>query len=182
MESYIGEIRMFAGDYAPQGWLPCDGSLQSISAYQTLYSLIGTTYGGNGTTTFGLPDLRGRIPVGQGQGQALSPRTIGQMSGTETVALAVSELPSHSHIVNGTASPATTVTPGNTVTLAAATAPAANYLVSLPSPRVERVLDNHTIGNTGGNATGGANPHDNVMPSFAVTFIICTNGIYPQKQ
>ena len=182
MDAYLGEIRMFAGDFAPQGWLSCDGSLQSISTYQALFSLIGTTYGGDGTRTFALPDLRGRIPVGQGQGPGLSQRVIGGNGGVETVALGLSETLSHTHGVSVTTVEATTVTPGPTVNLAATTAPAANYLVTLPSPTVPRVLDDSTVGVSGGDPSGVTVPHGNFMPSFAVTFIICMAGLFPVRQ
>src|ERR1700730_18604085 len=102
-EQYVGEIRPFAGNFAPQNWALCNGSLLPISQNSALFSLIGTTYGGDGQTTFGLPDLRGRHPVGQGQAPGLSNYVIGEVSGVETVTLNTLQLPVHSHPANATA-------------------------------------------------------------------------------
>jgi len=184
MEAYVGEIRMFAGDYAPQYWLKCDGSTQSISTYQPLYSLIGTTYGGDGVTTFGLPDLRGRTPVGQGLGTGLTNRVIGQKNGVETVTLVEAEMLAHTHgVAVTTTTPASTPTPGPTVNLAATTAPTGTYLATLPSPAQPRVLDPDSVSTVlGSGPNHAATPHNNIMPSFAVTYIISTAGIYPTRQ
>lgn len=103
-DPFIGEITIFAGNFAPMGWLFCDGSELPIVQYQALYSLIGTYYGGNGTTTFKLPDLRGRVPMGYGNGPSLTPRQIGASGGAEKVAIAANEMPAHSHTVQTTLS------------------------------------------------------------------------------
>ena len=100
MTPYIGEIRAFAGNFAPYGWQLCSGQLISISANEVLFTLVGTTYGGDGVTTFGLPDLRGKALVNQGQAPGLTNRTLGQAGGTETVTLLLSNLPQHNHNVN----------------------------------------------------------------------------------
>ena len=105
MEPFIGQIMMFGGNFAPRGWALCDGSLLSISQNQALFSILGTTYGGDGRTTFGLPDLRGRVPMHPGSGPGLTTRTLGQKSGTETNTLTESQLPSHTHTASGTVSP-----------------------------------------------------------------------------
>src|ERR1700758_3405683 len=99
-QPYVGEIRMFAGNFAPAGWMFCEGQLLPISENETLFQLIGTTYGGDGETTFALPDLRGRVPIHMGQGSGLTPRTIGDAGGAETVTLTVAQMPVHHHIVN----------------------------------------------------------------------------------
>jgi len=107
VDSYVGEIRMFGGNYAPDGWALCDGSLLQVANNEALFSLLGSTYGGDGRSTFGLPDLRGRLPVGQGQGTGLSNRVLAQAIGAETVALAAAEVAPHSHPVGaGTAATA----------------------------------------------------------------------------
>jgi microcystin-dependent protein len=115
---YVGEIRMFGFSRTPTGWLACDGSVLPISQYETLYTLIGTAYGGDGQSTFALPDLRGRVPIHQGTGRNLTPRTLGQIGGTEQVVLTSGQIPSHSHIVLASTQAATTGTPASTVALA----------------------------------------------------------------
>lgn len=167
-EAYIGEIRLFAGNFAPQGWALCDGSLLSIAQYDVVFSLLGTTYGGDGVSTFALPDLRGRLPIGAGQGQGLSNRVIGEQIGMEKVSLVAANTPPHTHafMVGGSASSnspqgqvPSTVTGFNAYT-ASNTAPQA--------------LNAGTV-----QASGGGSPHDNVMPSLALTHIICLEGVYP---
>lgn len=181
MDPYLGEIRMFGGGFAPHGWHLCDGTLLSIEEHSALFSLIGAEWGGDGRTNFAVPDLRGRIPVGQGAGAGLTPRTLGQTGGTEMVTLVTGQLPAHNHLANATASVATTSEPGAAVNLAATNPstsenPTAIYLKALPTPAVRRVLDDSAVGSAGKNAA-----HDNVMPSFALTFIICLNGTYPLR-
>lgn len=112
---FIGEIRMFAFGRTPVGWQACDGSLLPISQYDALFALIGTLYGGDGQTTFGVPDLRGRVPIHQGQGPGLSNYVIGQVAGTETVTVLPTQMPAHTHTLVATTAAATSVTPGTTV-------------------------------------------------------------------
>ena len=110
---YVGEIRLFGFSRVPTGWFACDGSLQSIAEYQTLYTLLGTTYGGDGISTFAVPDLRGAVPVHQGTGPGLSPRPLGLFGGTESVTLSTDQIPAHQHTPNATSNSASTVnTPG----------------------------------------------------------------------
>jgi len=166
--SYIGEIRMFAGNFQPAGWAFCDGRLLQISQYDALFALIGTTYGGDGVQTFGLPDLRGRLPVHQGtssQGTYL----IGQLAGTETVTLTTSQIPSHSHTVAAktaanSQSPSGAVYGGN--------APVAIYTANAPSSP----MNANMIG-----PNPGGLPHDNLMPFGAVSFIISLFGVFPSR-
>lgn len=174
MDPYIGEIRLFAGNYAPENWAICDGRQLLISDNQPLFVLLGTRYGGNGTTTFALPDLRGRVPIGQGQGTGLTPRTLGQTGGTETVALNASQIPAHNHMVNVTTTAATTTTPGNSVNLAATTAPTSNYLAASGAFSAERVLAPAAVGQSGASAQ-----HQNMMATIALNYIISLNGIFP---
>jgi microcystin-dependent protein len=177
VDCYAGEIRMFAGNYAPEGWALCDGALLDVNQYQLLFALLGTTWGGNGTTTFAVPDFRGRIPIGQGTGTGLSPRTFGQTGGTETVVLTEANLPAHNHLMPASTTPGTSNIPGPTVGLAATGGSNTSYVQTLPSPPLPRLLDDTAIGQTGG---GGA--HANVMPSFTVNYIIAVQGYFPQHQ
>lgn len=177
---YVGEIRMMANinGLAPIDWVNCDGRLLSIQDYQPLYSLIGTTYGGNGVTNFAVPDLRGRLPIGQGQGTGLTARTLGQSLGNETASLAEANLPPHSHSVMTAGANATTPTAGPSVTFANTSSPVIQYLKDglgtaggatiSPAPA--------TIGSTGLGA-----PHANVMPCATVNFIIAVRGLYPMR-
>lgn len=181
MDAFTGEIRMFSGRYVPEGWLPCDGSLQSVSTYNALFSLIGTTYGGDGVTTFGLPDFRGRIPVHIGQGAGLSAYALGAKSGQETVTLTEAQMPSHSHTMCATSEAATTDTPSNTVLLAATTAPTSFYVGPTGTGVLtERDMDGSALSYVGASA-GSVLAHNNMMPTMALTFIICPNGLYPQR-
>lgn len=176
MDYYLGEIRMFGGTFAPIDWHLCDGTLLPISANSALYSLIGTTWGGDGRSNFGLPDLRGRVPIGQGNGTGLTPRILGQKGGAEMVTLTIAGLPAHNHAIAATTNVADIATPSAAVNLAKPPTPVANYLApdKLPNPAQNRDMDETAV-----EAVGGGLPHDNMMPSFAVTFIICLNGLFP---
>jgi microcystin-dependent protein len=167
---FIGEIRLFAGNFAPQNWAFCAGQLLAISQNNALFALIGTTYGGDGISTFALPDLRGRVPMDQGNGPGLTPRLIGQMFGTETVTLNSTQIPAHNHLVNGSSATATTTSPTGGVLADRSTSfyTANNTaLVTLPG---------NTIGNTGGSL-----PHNNMMPYLGLSFIISLFGIFPSR-
>lgn len=178
MEGYIGEIRAFASDFAPEYWHVCDGSSLSISQYQALYSLIGTTYGGDGVTTFKLPNLRGRMPIGKGQGTGLSNRSLGSSGGSETVTLATSNLPNHTHAVKIDTTGTATTAPNSNAMLGAMTSPEAEILGYLPGsitapPTI--TMDPSTV-----SAKGNSQPHINIMPCTAVTYMICiSNNLYP---
>jgi microcystin-dependent protein len=165
---YIGELMLFAGNFAPVGWFFCDGSLLSIAVYDVLFSLIGTTYGGDGVTTFGLPDLRGRIPIHQGSGPGLTPRIMGQVGGSELVTVVQTQLPAHTHTAwcmatAGSSDSPTGLLPARdgagTLTWGAATpvAMAAGH-----------------IGPAGSNL-----PHENRMPYLTLNWCIAWTGIYP---
>jgi microcystin-dependent protein len=177
MEAYVGEIRLFAGDYAPENWHICDGSTLSINSNEALYSLIGTTYGGDGATNFKLPDLRGRVAVGQGQGTGLTQRNIASSGGSETVALDATMMPAHNHTVYAETTTATTNQPSNALL---ASAPATDgYYVPLGSNDTvnSSTLNAGTVG-----MTGSGTAHNNMMPSMALTYIICLVGYYPERQ
>ncbi|SEG73904.1 phage tail protein [Paenibacillus sp. UNC499MF] len=163
-ESYLGEIRMFGGNYPPQGWALCNGQILNIAENEALYALLGTTYGGDGQTTFGLPDLQGRIPVHPSQGYIR-----GSKSGTETVTLTQPQLPQHNHIPFATSTPATANSPVNNTW---ATAITQNYATSGTTTS----MSSQAISTVGGNQ-----PHNNVMPSAVITFIISLYGVFPPQ-
>lgn len=175
---FIGEIRLFAGKYPPANWHLCDGSLLKISEYQALYAIIGVTYGGDGVNTFAIPDLRGRIPIGQGQGTGLTNRVVGQSGGAETVALTDVNLAAHTHTLNTSGSLATSAIPGSTVTYANTASPITQYLKP-------------GLGSAGGtpanpipstiSSTSVAGGHPNVMPSAILTYMIALNGTFPTR-
>jgi len=167
---FIGEIRMFGGNFAPIGWALCDGQTLSISQYEALFSLIGTTYGGNGQSNFMLPNLQSRIPIHEGTGGGAS-YVIGQMAGTETVTLISQQIPSHNHGLIASAAPATT---GNVGGLPAEPSVAAGNPIYTNT--VDTTMANAMIGLAGGNQ-----PHSNIQPILAVNFIIALVGVYPSR-
>lgn len=179
-ECFVGEIRMFAGNYNPEGWVFCDGSMLSIAQNQALYTLIGTIYGGDGVTQFGIPDMRGRLPVGQGTGPSINPKTIGQKAGEETHTLVIAELPAHTHQVVATTALATGQTPSTTM-IYGAVQPSGTvtglYTQSLPPTNATVVqFDAKAVTSTGNNM-----PHDNVMVTTAISFIMATTGLFPSR-
>ena len=165
-QPYVGEIRIFAGNFAPAGWMFCEGQLLPISENDTLFNLIGTTYGGDGQSTFALPDLRGRIPLHQGNGF-----TLAETGGAEEITLTVNQIPSHNHSLLAAANPASTVVPGPAV------APAVTQLATITpygtdAPPV--LLSAQSI-----SSVGGSQPHTNFQPYLCVDFIISLFGIFP---
>ncbi|PTA48518.1 phage tail protein [Shewanella morhuae] len=173
-EAFVGEIRIFGGSYAPVNWRICDGSFLSISNEQVLFALIGTTYGGDGVNTFALPDLRSRVPVGQGQGPGLTAHTIGQSFGTESVTLTAAQLPEHNHIFTATKANATTELPTNA--LFAAQSDGDQIYVEANGTNQPAMLAPTSVTSTGSNVA-----HNNIMPSLGVNYIICLNGIFPSR-
>ncbi len=170
-EPFVGEIRMFAGNFAPRGWAFTDGQLLAVSQNDALFSLLGTIYGGDGRTTFGLPDLRGRIPIHAGTGPGLSPRSIGQKAGTEEETLTVSQLPSHSHTVQFSTAAGTQNNPSN------------QFLGASPNVRIFRPQPpNVDMSADAVTSVGGSQSHTNVQPFLCVNFIIALFGIYPSRQ
>jgi microcystin-dependent protein len=170
-QPYIGEIRMFGGNFPPVGWSFCDGSLLPISEYDTLFTLIGTTYGGDGQSTFGLPNLNGRAPLHQGTLKA-NTYTLGESAGTESVTLTTQQIPNHSHPLLGTSDVATVNASTNNV-LGATTAATTraygtdNPLITLPAGVISTV--------------GGSQPHENMQPYLCVSFIISLFGLFPSQ-
>jgi len=167
-QPYVGEIRMFGGTFAPAGWMFCDGHLLPISENEPLFALIGTTYGGDGQSTFALPDLRGRVPVHQGNG-APSSFPIGQLGGVETVTVTTAQMPAHSHPMLASSAISTLATPQNNVT-----GQAAAKLYHAGNPSV--FLNPQSV-----TTTGGSQPHDNFQPYLCVSFIISLFGIFPSQ-
>ncbi|HEU5149662.1 MAG TPA: tail fiber protein [Iamia sp.] len=172
MEGYIAQIIMFAGNFAPRGWAFCQGQILSIAQNTALFSLLGTVYGGNGQTTFALPDLRGRVPVGTGQGPGLPSMNLGQMGGSPTHTLIITEMPAHNHTAQVTASNAdsTVKNPAGNImggTASPIYAPTSAGNVQMAPP---------TIG-----IAGGSQPHNIMQPYLGMNYIICMEGIYPSR-
>jgi len=170
-ESYIGEIRMFGGNYAPAGWVLCDGSILSISSYDTLFALIGTYYGGNGVTTFGVPDLRGKLPVHTGTGPGLTTRVQGQTFGVENITLGTANLFPHTHAI-AAGGKASTNLPDS-----AYLADATGFDLYAVAPSTGLVaMDAAAL-----DASGGTGPvaFSNLMPGQCVNFIMATVGVFP---
>jgi len=172
---YVGEIRLFGFPRVPTGWFACDGSLQQISEYEVLFTLLGTTYGGDGVQTFGLPDMRGQVPLHQGTGPGLSPRVIGQQGGSESVTLLSGSMPAHSHPYAVATAIATATAPASSVQLGAAAGGDKMYTTSLAG-LTPFVMTPAAISNTGGSL-----PHDNTMPTLTVSFCIAWAGIFPSQ-
>lgn len=178
MDPYIGEIRIFAGTYAPLNWQLCDGTLLPIRNNEVLFSLIGTTYGGDGVNTFAIPDLRGRLAISLGQGPGLTTRVAGQSGGTEQATLDGSSMTAHTHTLNTAGVAATTPTTGQGVTFANTTGQITMYMNAGATPAPTKV---NPFAGTVVN-TGSGTPHENVMPCVALNYIISLVGIYPQAQ
>jgi len=173
---YIGEVRMFAGNFAPLNWALCNGQQLSIASNPTLYQLIGTTYGGDGVNTFNLPNLQSRICVGQGQGPGLQNYTMGQMAGSEQVTLTVANLPAHSHTLSASQNTVNTNLPSGNLTGAGVSSPTKANFYTIGTPSQTNNLNAATVSNS-----GGSQPHDNRMPLLCVTFIIALYGIFPTQ-
>ena len=169
-EPFVGEIRMFAGNFAPRSWAFCDGQLLAVSQNDALFSLLGTVYGGDGRTTFGLPDMRGRLSVHAGQGPGLSLRRLGAKAGQERVTLTTNEIPSHSHAYQGSTDAGNSNTPEGNVL--AGRASDATYIETPASTS----MSPSAVANT-----GGSQPHTNMMPYLCVNYIIALFGIYPSR-
>lgn len=175
-QPFLGEIMIFAGNFAPRGYAFCNGQQMSIAQNTALFSILGTTYGGNGQTTFGLPDLRGRVPIhsGNSQGPGLSPYVLGEQTGTESVTLLSTEIPVHSHsfginVYNG---------PGNSGT--AANNVLANEATGQTAIYSNQAANASMAGGTSGTA-GGNQPHNNLQPVLALNFCIALEGIFPSR-
>lgn len=166
-EGFLGEVKLFAGNFAPRGWAFCQGQLLSISQNTALFSILGTTYGGDGRTTFGLPDLRGRVPAGTGSGPGLSNYSLGQKIGTETVTLTNSNLPSHAHTLSGISELTIKSNPNDksdTKALVPANTPGSTPVTNLNTQNM-----------------GGSQSINNIQPTLGMNYIICLQGIFPSR-
>jgi microcystin-dependent protein len=168
-QPFVGEIRIFAGNFAPAGWMFCEGQLLPISENDTLFVLIGTTYGGDGQSTFALPDLRSRLPVHMGQGTGLSNRTLAESGGVESVTLTIQQMPQHNHPFLASGDPGGAITPAGNV-------PGAGASVQTYRPIGATVPANAASVTP----TGGSQPHDNMHPFLCMNYIISLFGLYPQ--
>lgn len=175
MEGYIAAIWMFGGNFAPRNWAFCQNQLIAISSNTALFSLLGTTYGGNGTTTFALPDLRGRVPVGTGQGPGLQYVNLGEIAGTPSVTLISSQMPAHNHNLFATTIPGTTGTPAGNVMVASPLA-AGRPVNAFAAPGATTTLNPASIG-----VSGGSQPHENMQPYLGMNYVICMFGIFPSR-
>lgn len=182
MDAFIGEIRMFAGVKCPENWHFCDGTKLQIQQNQVLFSLLGTVYGGDGVSTFALPDLRGRTPIGQAPNATttISKRSLGQTGGNEAVAPTAAQLGAHTHSVSVTSNDATEISPGTNSTMTLGTFASNAIFYNNPDPN-----NNNGWGQFSASAVsvaGGGMPHENRMSSFAINWIICLEGgLYPQS-
>ncbi len=171
-DPFIGEIRIFAGNFAPVDFAFCDGQSMPISGNEALYSLYGVTYGGNGSTTFNLPDFRGRLPVHAGQGTGLTAYALGQQCGTEAVTLTSANLPAHNHIMMASLNPASSLSPSG------------NFLGDISAELYDPGVDtpNHVeCSPQAVSGAGGGGAHSNMMPSLCLNFIVALNGIFPSR-
>lgn len=171
-EPYIGEIRMFGGSFAPVGWALCDGSLLSTTEYNALFSLLGTIYGGDGRTTFGLPDLRGRIPIHYGDGTGLTNRNIGSKGGAESITLASNQIPSHTHTWEASTTTADQSTVSGHVLGGNASVDIFEQNLNNPMQMSDQALAAHS---------GSGSSQNNLMPYQVVNFIIALTGSYPTR-
>jgi microcystin-dependent protein len=169
-DPFVAEIRMFAGNFAPTGWAMCDGQLLPISQNTALFSLVGTFYGGDGKSTFALPDLQGSAPMGQGDGPGLSQRFLGEQGGTEFVTLLQTELPSHGHTAFAKTSLGNSQTPADQTW--AGSNNAKQYVNTPPNLAMSPLATS---------LTGGGLPHNNMPPYLVVTFIIAMQGVFPPR-
>lgn len=175
LESYLGEIRVFPFDFVPLGWLACHGQILAIKDFGSLFSVIGVSYGGDGRTTFALPDFRGRVALGSGQGAGLSNYTLGQKGGKEKVTLTLEEMPGHQHLVRAKAAVAAD---------AKSSKPSAGALASVPDVPMYSALainDGEVSVSLLSDYVGGNQSHNNMQPSMALNFCISLDGIFPSR-
>jgi microcystin-dependent protein len=169
-DPFLGEIRMFAGNFAPQGWAFCSGQSLSIAEFAALFSLLGTTYGGDGVTTFALPNLNGRFALHQGQGAGLTPRTIGQSVGEQDVTLQINQLPAHSHTA-ACSSRGTTANPKGNFWATDPSGNIAPYSTATPNGQMAPITA----------SPGGGQPHNNQQPYVGISYIIALSGVFPSQ-
>lgn len=171
-DTFIGEIRIFAGNFAPRGWALCDGQLLPVSQHTALFSILGTTYGGDGRSTFALPDLQGRAPMHPGRGPGLTARRLGESGGTSTVTLDESQIPGHGHAIRANPNPGDLQGPSEKRVLAR-TQP--GFAWQSGAPDVD-------LASAAVSETGGGQPHGNLQPYLAMNFIVALQGEFPQRK
>jgi microcystin-dependent protein len=190
MDAFLATILLWAGNYNPNGWAFCMGQLLSISQNTALFSLLGTTFGGNGQTTFGLPDFRGRVPVGAGQGPGLASYVLGQMAGTENTTLTVNQLPAHTHAVtltmkiqasNAQATSSAPTNPSANVLAAPYDTLNANAIAGYNNQAPSIALNTGTGSTATAAVTGGSQPFSILQPYLGINYIICLQGIFPPR-
>ena len=172
---FVAEVRIFAGNFAPKGWATCDGQLLPISQNTALFSLLGTTYGGDGKSTFALPDLNGRMPMHPGQGQGLSPRFLGEQGGTSSVTLTAAQIPVHTHQLRAATSAASQVAPGSSTGFAKNAAGQVNHIFSQNVGGMQTVSPNPVA------PAGSGQPHNNRQPYLGMLFCIAMQGEFPPR-
>ena len=172
-DPFVAEIRMFGGNFAPTGWAECNGQLLPISQNTALFSLLGTFYGGDGKSTFGLPNMIGNMPIGQGQGAGLSEYVLGQTGGSPTTTLLVSEMPAHTHALRGNFNEADVNDPS----------PARSIARSSPGTLYQSDTVNSltTLSQNAATIAGSSLPHNNLQPVLTVTFILALQGVFPPR-
>ncbi|MDF2934568.1 MAG: phage tail protein [Chryseobacterium sp.] len=178
MEGYIGEVRLFAGNFAPMGWAFCDGTKYSISMYEATYAILGTIYGGDGQSTFAVPDLRGRVAVGTGTGAGLSGISLGESGGSESVTMTSAQMPAHNHSAIATIAFPAYSDAGDTGS------PSGTVLGGLQGAYSTQAADTHVApATTNGSLSivGGSTPFEIIQPVLATNYIICLEGIFPSR-
>lgn len=171
-EPFLGQISILPYRRTPVGWHLCDGSLLAISDYDALYTLIGTTYGGDGKTTFGIPDMRGRLPLHQGTGPGLTERVLGQSGGAEEITLTLTQMPAHSHPLLASTSDATLTSPSGALPAKLGS----GGMYHDPDGLTQATLAPQAVG-----IAGGGQPHENCMPTIAIGYYIALQGIFPSR-
>jgi microcystin-dependent protein len=174
MDPYLGEIRAVGFNFAPRGWALCNGQLLPITQNTALFSILGTTYGGNGQTTFALPDLQGRFPAGAGTTAGLTPYQVGEADGTSAVTLTPADMPPHTHIAQAALAPGTVDKPGGAVWATPHFGRAADQAYATSGPVAQMSLSALA-------ATGGDQPHNNLPPYLVITFVIAMEGVFPSR-
>ena len=175
-EPFVGQIKMFAGSFAPRNYALCDGQLLAINQNDALFSLLGTTYGGDGRTTFGLPDLRGRAPIHAGSGPGLTNRRLGEKTGEENATLTPNQIPAHSHALKGTSDASNSYVPGGRV-MGKGFRPPTTDVEAFVSPSSLTSMSSTSLTE----AAGGGTPHNNMQPYLVINFIIALYGTYPSR-
>jgi microcystin-dependent protein len=174
MNQFVGQVIAVGFNFAPVGWVPCDGRLLSIAQYQVLYVLLGTTYGGDGINSFGVPNLQGRSPVGQGTGLGLPPVVLGQAAGTETVTLTSQQIPAHTHALMASSVNGTVSKPASNMVIA-------NGGTTAPVNLYGTVAATVSLAPAAIGIAGGSQPHDNQQPYNTLNYIISTEGVFPSQ-